>query len=208
MVARNGPRNGCAATRETAGMKAAILVFGAALLLTGCGKNDKAATGPMTAEQVASKMDEVKLEPGEWEATQEILDVQMTGLPKDAPANAMKQMVGQKNTVKHCITPEQAAKPGADFLAAQKDAKCAYANMDMNNGIISGTMTCSAPNNPKAVMKMMLKGTYQPTSYAMAMEMQSEGMGGGMGMTMKIKSEGKRIGDCPAGAATTPKAGD
>ena len=92
-------------------MKAAILICGTALLLSGCGKNDKAATGPMTAEQVASKMNEVKLEPGEWEATQEILDVQMTGLPKDAPANAMKQMVGQKNTVKHCITPNKRSSP-------------------------------------------------------------------------------------------------
>lgn len=188
-------------------MKAGLLVCGAALLLSGCGKNDKAASGPMTAEQVASKMNEVKLEPGEWEATQEIVDVQMTGLPKDAPASAMQQMVGQKNTVKHCITPEQAAKPGADFLAAQKDAKCTYANMDMTGGTINGAMTCSAPGNPKAVMKMTLKGTYQPASYAMAMEMQSEGMQQGMGMTMKIKSQGKRIGDCPAGAATAPKAG-
>ncbi|MGK2909303.1 MAG: DUF3617 domain-containing protein [Sphingobium sp.] len=185
-------------------MKAAIMVCSAALLLSGCGKNDKAASGPMTAEQVAKKMDTVKIEPGEWEATQEIVDVQMTGLPKDAPANAMKQMIGQKNTIKHCITPEQAAKPGADFLAAQKDAKCTYENMDMSGGTINGTMSCSAPNSPKAVMKMTLRGTYQPSTYAMAMEMESQGMQGGMGMTMKLKSSGKRIGDCPASAA--PKA--
>jgi len=185
-------------------MKAMILMGCAALLLTACDK--KAATGPMSAEQVADKMDSVKLEPGEWEATQEILDVQMTGLPEGAPAGAMKQMIGQKNTVKHCITPEQAAKPGADFLAAQKDAKCTYANMDMSDGVINGAMTCAAPDNPKAVMKMTLNGTYQPASYAMAMEMQSQGMQGGMGMTMKIKSQGKRIGDCPAGREATPKA--
>ncbi|MDX3910268.1 MAG: DUF3617 domain-containing protein [Sphingobium sp.] len=180
-------------------MKTTILLCGAALFLVGCDKT--AETGPMTAEQVADKMDSVKLEPGQWEATQEIVDVQMTGLPEGSPAGAMKQMIGQKNTVKHCITPEQAAKPGADFLAAQKDAKCTYADMDMNNGTINGAMTCSAPGNPKAVMKMTLQGTYQPASYAVAMEMQSEGMQQGMGMTMKIKSQGKRIGDCPAGSA-------
>lgn len=188
-------------------MKAAILLCGTALLLGGCGKNDTTASGPLSAEQVAKKMDSVKLEPGEWEATQEILDVQMTGLPKDAPANAMKQMIGQKNTIKHCITPEQAANPGADFLSAQKDAKCTYTNMDMSGGTINGAMTCGAPNNPKAVMKMTLKGTYQPASYAMAMEMESQGMQGGMAMKMKIKSSGKRIGDCPAGGSATPKAG-
>jgi hypothetical protein len=199
MVPPETRRNDCAATGEQRAMKTAISLCGAALLLVGCDK--KAETGPMTAEQVADKMDSVKLEPGEWEATQEILDVQMTGLPEGSPAGAMKQMIGQKNTVKHCITPEQAAKPGADFLAAQKDAKCTYANMDMNNGTINGAMTCAAPGNPKAVMKMTLQGTYQPASYAMAMEMQSEGMQPGMGMTMKIKSQGKRIGDCPAGSA-------
>ncbi|GLI96624.1 DUF3617 domain-containing protein [Sphingobium sp. BS19] len=185
-------------------MKAAIFICGTALLLTGC---DKKETGPMSAEQVAEKMDSVKLEPGEWEATQEIVDVKMTGLPKGMPAEAMQQMIGKKNTIKHCVTPEMAANPSADFLAAQKDANCTYENMDMSGGTINGKMTCAAPNNTKAVMKMTLKGTYLPASYAMDMTMESQGMGEGMRMNMQMKSSGKRIGACPAGSETAPKAG-
>ncbi|WP_164847347.1 DUF3617 domain-containing protein [Sphingobium algorifonticola] len=187
-------------------MKTVIVMGCAALMLAGCDKGaEQAATGPMSAKQVADAMDSVKLEPGEWEATQEIVDVKMTGVPEGMPAEAMKQMIGQKNTVKHCVTPEQAANPGADFLAAQKDAKCTYSDMRMAGGTIKGAMTCSPPDNPKATMKMTMNGTYLPASYAMAMETELTGMPNGMAMQMKMKTSGKRIGACPEGSGTDAK---
>lgn len=187
-------------------MKTAIVMGCAALLLAGCDKGaEKSASGPMSAKEVADAMDSVKLEPGEWEATQEIIDVKMTGVPEGMPAGAMQQMIGQKNTVKHCVTPEQAANPGADFLAAQKDSKCTYDDMQMSGGVIKGAMSCSPPGNPKAVMKMTMNGTYLPASYAMAMETNLSGMPNGMAMQMKMKTSGKRIGPCAAGSEKGPR---
>lgn len=180
-------------------MKTQFLASAVLLLaLSACGKKadgDK----PITAEQVAKTIDSVKLRPGEWEATQQIVDAKMTGLPKDAPADAMAGMIGKVNVIRHCITPEQAANPSADFLAAQKDAKCTYTNMDMSGGAIKAEMSCAVPGQPNAKMSMAMTGTYGPASYAMDMSMTSAGMPNGMGMTMKMKTAAKRVGDCPPG---------
>ncbi|MGV3770245.1 MAG: DUF3617 domain-containing protein [Sphingobium phenoxybenzoativorans] len=180
-------------------MKAAYLISAAAavLALSACGKSPEKG-GNITAEDVAEKMSSVKLEAGQWEATQEIVDVQMTGLPEGAP-DAAKAMIGHKTSFKHCITPEQAEKPSADFLAAQKDAKCTYSNMEMAGGTIIAATTCQIPQQPGAEMKMAMQGTYMPDHYAIAIDVDSSGMANGMGMKMKMKSSGKRIGDCPAG---------
>jgi hypothetical protein len=188
-----------ARSQENRPMKAAFLLPTAAALLalSACDKMP-GKSGEVSPDDVASKMNSVKLLPGEWEATQQITDVKMTGLPQGAPDPA-KAMTGHISTYKHCITPEQAAKPSADFLAAQKDAKCTYSNMDFAGGAISAAMTCQMPQQPGTVMKMAMKGTYMPDHYAIAMDVDSSGMANGVGMMMKMKSTGKRIGDCPAG---------
>jgi hypothetical protein len=185
--------------QENSPMKAAFLLTASAVLisLSACGKAPEKG-GNITAEDVAEKMSSVKLTPGQWEATQEVIDVKMTGLPEGAP-DVAKAMVGHKTTVKHCITPEQAEKPSADFLAAQKDAKCTYSNMEMAGGTITAATNCQIPQQPGATMKMAMKGTYMPDHYAIAIDVDSSGMANGMGMTMKMKSSGKRIGECPPG---------
>jgi hypothetical protein len=185
-------------------MKALFLLSTATALLalSACGKSDEKAAGAgtnMSASQVAEKINDIKLQPGEWEATQEIVDVKMTGAPKGVSPDIVKAMLGRKTSVKHCITPEQAANPNADFLAAQKDVKCAYSKMDMSGGKIAGAMSCAAPGQQKSGMKMAMTGTYLPDHYAIDMQVETAGMNDGMGMIMKMKSAGKRIGDCPAG---------
>jgi hypothetical protein len=185
--------------QEADAMKTLFLASAAMLLaLSACGKNADSGQ-PITAEQVAKTIDSVKLQPGEWEAKQQIIDAKMTGLPPGAPADAMASMIGKVNTIRHCITPEQAANPSADFLAAQKDSKCTYANMDMTGGTIKADMSCAVPGQPKAKMTMTMSGTYGPDNYAMDMSMTSTGTPNGMGMAIKMKSAAKRVGDCPPG---------
>ena len=165
----------------------------ALLLLAACGSSDK--DREQSPEEVANEMSAVKLRPGQWEATNEILTATAPGIPPEA----LRQMVGQKTSVSNCVTPEQAANPSANFLSAQKDSKCSYQDFSMKGGRMSGTMTCSGPAMPgKMVMKM--EGTYQPTSYAMNMDMGTEGLPGGMNMTVKARTIGRRIGPCTEGA--------
>lgn len=181
-----------------------IILSGAALLaLSACGKSDdKAASGNQSAQEVASELKKVSLEPGEWETTQEIVDVSMEGAPKDMPSGMIDAMKGQKNVVKTCITPEQAEKPDADFLTAQKDNKCTYSGFEMSGGTVKGSITCPAEGG--GTMNASIEGIYTANSYATNMEMVAAGLGGmpgaapgGMSMHMKMKVTGKRIGECP-----------
>ena len=111
------------------------------------------------------------------------------------PPEALRQMVGQNTSVSNCVTPEQAARPSANFLAAQKDSNCTYRDFSMKSGRMTGTMSCAAPGMPGS-MVMTMEGSYRPTSYEMKMDMQSSGMPGGMNMKIRARTTGKRIGDC------------
>ncbi len=161
----------------------------AALAIASCGNSGKG--GQQTAEEVAEEMSALKLEPGQWEATTEILSANAPGLPPEA----LRQMVGQKQTVSNCVTPEQAAKPSANFLAGQKNSDCAYQDFSMDGGRMNGTMTCTGSEMP-GEMVMNMEGSYNPRSYDMNMSMEAEGMPGGMDMIVKARTTGRRIGSC------------
>jgi hypothetical protein len=171
------------------------LLFPLALagILAACGSEPGTKTENMTAEEVADELSEMKIEPGQWEATNEILSVNAVGVPADA----LKGMIGQKTTVSNCITPEQAAKPSANFLAAQKDSNCTYQDWRMDDGEMTGVMTCQGGGMPgKVVMKMA--GSYGPTAYDLDMDMNSSQLPGGLTMTIKAKTTGRRVGECTA----------
>lgn len=158
------------------------------LALAACGSEPK---GDMSPEEVADELSQMKIRPGQWEATNEVLSSEAPGLP----AEAIRRMVGRKTSVSNCITPEQASKPSANFLAAQKDGKCTYQDWSMDDGEMRGTMTCQGPDLPgRAVMKMA--GTYGEESYDMTMETAVSGLPNGMSMTVTARTSGKRTGDC------------
>lgn len=186
-----------------ASMKATALILSTAALiaLSACSKQaqtDQDVGQTMDANALAERVDALKLAPGEWEATTEVLDVNVEGLPPGVPADAMTRMIGQRTTFKHCITPAQAEKPSADFLAGQKDANCSIKKFDMTKGNVTADMNCAVPQQQNANMNIRMEGTYLPESYDMDMNVLTEGMSNGLTMTMKMKNSGKRIGDCPA----------
>jgi hypothetical protein len=168
----------------------APLLAAAVLACTGCGKSKQSN---MTAEEVAEELKEMKIEPGQWQATNEIVDVKAPGLT----AEVLGQMVGRKTSVSNCITPEQAAKPSANFLAAQQNNKCTYQDWSMENGRMTGAMTCSGGGMPGQVA-MTMAGRYGPTAYDLDMNMKTTGLPGGMAMTVRAKTTGRRTGECTA----------
>lgn len=178
-------------------MKKILMSVAAVTLLVGCSSNEADADGDgnISADEVAKVMNEVTLEPGEWENTVEIVDVKIEGLPEGAPANMMDAM--KTTTVsKSCITEEQAKNPGAEFFAAQEQTSCKVKKFDMSGGAISSEMSCANAGTP-GEMTMAMTGQYGPSSYDMTMKMN--GGAGGMKMDITAKSNGKRIGECPAG---------
>jgi Protein of unknown function (DUF3617) len=171
-------------------MKTRLFATMLILAVAGCGGEEK--QGNMSAEEVADELAAMKINPGQWEATNEILSATAPGMPKEVT----KQML-TKSVVRNCITPEQAANPDANFLAAQKNSNCTYQDWSMSGGKMSGTMTCTGEGMPGA-MVMNMKGEYAPTSYQMDMTMKTSGMPGGMDMTVTSRTSGRRVGECPA----------
>jgi hypothetical protein len=170
-----------------------LLGCAALLALASCGKGDGNGR-QQSAREVAKEMSAMKMEPGQWEATNEILSASAPGLPK----GALDRMVGQKTTVSNCVTPEQAQRPSANFLAAQKNSDCTYQDFSMEDGRVTGTMTCKGGETQgKMVMKM--EGRYDPRSYELNMEMNASDMAEGMAMTVKARTTGHRVGECKAG---------
>ncbi len=169
-------------------VKQPLIVCVAALATAACGNPGK---GGQTAEEVAEEMSALKLEAGQWEATTEILSASAPALPPEA----LRQMVGQKQTVSNCVTPEQAAKPSANFLAGQKNSDCTYQDFSMEGGRMSGTMTCTGSGMP-GKMVMNMEGSYDPRSYDMNMSMEAGGLPGGMNITVKARTTGRRVGTC------------
>ena len=142
-------------------------------------------------------MNEVSLEPGEWENTVEILDVEIEGMPNGAPAGLIENMKSQKTTSKSCMSEEQAKNPGAEFFSAQKEFDCEVKKFNMSGGAIDSEMSCTNMNQGAGQMTMAMTGQYGPSSYDMTLSMD----GGAAGVNMKItaKNSGKRIGACTAG---------
>lgn len=175
-------------------MKKMFLSAAAVALIAGCSGNgaDADGDGEITAEEVAKEMNQVTLEPGEWENTVEIVDVKIEG----APAGMVDSMKGEKTVTKTCITEEQAKDPGAEFFAAQEQTDCKIKKFDMSGGAIDSQMSCSNVGAP-GDMNMAMTGQYGPSSYEMTMTM--DGGAGGMKMNITAKNNGKRIGSCPTG---------
>ena len=177
-----------------------LLVSVAVLSLIG-GCSDKGADhdgdGKITADEVAEEMNTVRLEPGEWENTVEIVDVKVDGLPEGVSSGVMDSMKGKVTTSKSCITKDEADNPGAQFFAAQEKTNCEVKKFDMSGGAVSSEMSCSNMGGAPGNMTMAMDGQYGPSSYDMTMKMN--GGASGMKMDISAKSSGKRIGDCPAG---------
>jgi hypothetical protein len=163
----------------------------ALLLLAACGGQETDEPRNMSAEEVAETLSGMKIEAGQWEATNEIVSATAPGMPGDV----MKQMIGQKTTVSNCITPEQAQKPSANFLAAQQNNNCTYQNWVMQGGRMSGTMICQGGAMPGRVV-MQMDGNYAPTQYQLNMDMNTSGLPNGMTMNIKAKTTGRRVGEC------------
>jgi hypothetical protein len=149
----------------------------------------------MSMEDMAKSAQSMGLKPGTWKVRVEVADIQMKGMPggqEQAIADAMKKRMGSQE-IMSCITPEQAAKPSADILAAQKQANCTYANSAIAGGRIHAEMTCKPQGGAAGTMTAVMDGSYAPDRYSMTMDMDTAGENG-MGMTMKSSTTGQWVG--------------
>ena len=168
---------------------AAVLTAAAAAApLSACGDG---AERNMSEAEVAGELATMRVAPGLWELTSEVVEVRAPDLPREV----RNRMVGPRSRLRHCITPEQAARPSANFLAARREPGCAYRAFSVRDGRIEGTMACPDAN-------ATMRGRYGPQAYDMRMAMESPVPGGdGAVMTLDVRARGRRIGPCPEGGS-------
>ena len=119
-----------------------------------------------------------QIQPGMWETSSTTKMAQMPDLP---PAIAERLMKGRTVTVRHCVTPEDAAKGPRQLLTEQKS--CAIDHYDMKGGRFDAKMTCSG-------MTITSTGSYTPAS------MTGDSQVSGNGVNMSAHVESRRTGSC------------
>jgi len=161
--------------------------------------DDAVASEPISKKEIAAESKLIKFSPGEWENKVAIVDVKFdeSKLPpgsKGTTGAIVKEMIGQVQTSKNCLTKEQAKKPGADFLAGTENDDCTYKKLDLSGGKINANIACKGKEAGQRG-DIKLTGSYTPTSYdmQMAMVMNSPQTGS---MTIKAINSAKRIGEC------------
>lgn len=176
-------------------MRGGGLALAAAISLAGCSEAPESRN--MSVNEVAAELANVRISPGLWESTSEVLNVTAPNLPREV----QNRMKGPSTTTRHCITPEQASRPDANFLATRQD-NCAYRDFTMRAGRMQGTMVCSGDGMPGETTATM-NGQYGSESYDMRMRMEMAGPADST-MTIETRASGRRLGDCPPEGASEP----
>ncbi len=156
-------------------------------LLAGCGGEPR---GEMSANDVAAELETLTIDPGLWQVASEVTAVSAPNLP----IAARDDMIGPRGRGQACLTPEEAARPSARFLAGRGGDRCVYADFAMDGGRMTGTMRCTEPDGGETLARMT--GDYRQESYRLDMVIETPGPDGAT-MRIETRTTGRRIGDCP-----------
>ncbi|HEU0284041.1 MAG TPA: DUF3617 domain-containing protein [Sphingomicrobium sp.] len=173
------------------------LWLAALAFLAACGSGDSVEMENASVSEVAREMgkanDAVFVNPGQWEQTATLLEVDAPGIPEQY-REAMKKQMGQSQVHRTCLTPEQTKNPREDFFTGA-DKNCRYEHFKWGGGKIDMKLLCT---HEQATQTMEMSGTYEPDTYQMAMSVASKGGSPMESMTMKMKVDAKRVGECNA----------
>lgn len=170
-----------------------LCVLAAMVTLSACGgQSDTVEAENESVESVAAKVadSDLRPRPGQWESTMQIESLEMPGLDPQMQ-DMMKQQMGRAQTFTSCLTPEQAARPDAEFFQPG-ESDCTYEKFSMGGGEIDSVMTCAGNG---AMQTMTMTGTYSEESYAMNLTAEGE-MEQGQPMSMAMTVKSRRVGEC------------
>ena len=172
------------------------LILASCAMLAACNsepevKMENASIGDVAQEMRKQGSEVAFINPGRWQQTVTMIDVDAPGMPPEAKA-MMQQAMGEAQVHDVCLSPEQAKSPREDFFTGT-DKNCRYEHFNWGGGKIDLKLNCKHPN---ATQTMVLVGDYEPNSYTMTMTATNVGGGPAEQMVMKMKVDAKRTGDC------------
>ncbi len=159
-------------------------------LLAGC---EGRQHGDVSVNDVAAQLNALTIAPGLWEVTSEVIAVSAPNLPIEA----RDRMIGPRGGGRACLTPDDAARPSASFLAGRGGNGCAYADFAMDGGRLTGTMRCAEPDGTETLARMT--GDYRRDGYRLDMTIDTP-LPDGARMRIETRTTGRHLGDCPAEA--------
>ena len=120
----------------------------AAIALAGCDRhevNEVNASVDDVANALAEAGPSVRLQPGRWETSGEIVALDAPGMPPQAQDMMKKQMTANAGRVAVCLRQEDVEKPNAGFFGQTSD-DCRFDHYRMDRGSIDARMTCPSPS--------------------------------------------------------------
>ncbi len=143
------------------------------------------------------------LQPGQWEMTTRMTNIEVPGVPP-AQAEAMRSaMANQAQTQSRCITAEEAANPARGMVNPTGEAAgCTFTDQTFAGGVIKVSGSCPAPGG-QGTVRTSLDGSYTPTTMEarISAEVQA-GPGAPPGVPQTVRMSGtmtsRRTGDCAA----------
>lgn len=135
------------------------------------------------------------LQPGNWELTTKMTDIELPGQPPAMAAQMKQAMTAQAQTQTRCITPAEAANPGGSLANPGGNAQgCTFSKQTFAGGAIDVAGSCPGPAG--GTLQTTLAGTYTATEMNATITANVEG--GPQPMRMRGTLTGRRTGDCPS----------
>lgn len=167
---------------------AAVLTLAVAIALTGCSKEKEAPAGEKGAAAPDVTAQTIGLKPGQYEATVEMLELDIPGMPAGMAKEMAKRTSAPKVT--YCVTAKDAAQSVKDMIGKAQTGTCEFKKYDISGGRISTEMACKNPTGSAGTIKT--EGTITSEG------METTGEIDFPEMKAKTRSTFRRVGDCPA----------
>ena len=129
------------------------------------------------------------VQPGRWESTTQIVEIEAPGLPPQAA----QMMKGRSMKFNYCVTPEDAADGPKKMLeqSQKSNGECKMLKYEISGNRMDAEMQCSSKDMGTSRITML--GEFSETAYNVDMSMSSNG-GPFQRMVSSIKA--KRLGAC------------
>jgi hypothetical protein len=161
------------------------------LLAAACGGNG--AEPEMSANEVAATLQSMRIAPGQWRTSRVVTGATGPNMPRQV----QQAMLRGRDIGQHCITPAEADRPAASFLARQGASQCRYYGFSYAGGRMQGMMRCTGGGMP-GMMETRIDGHYAPDRMDVTMTMNATGQPRGADATITTRITGHRVGACPA----------
>ena len=158
-----------------------------ALSLAACNRDEPAAEGALTGEEVAGIADNgTALQPGEYSASQELIEIDAPGASEQMLADMRAAFAeGADEPQLLCVTEGMTRE---QWLSALAQSNCTLANLTAEGGSIEGAMSCNAEEGLNG--RVEFAGTMQENASDLAMTTSIPMQSGEARVRFSVRSQG------------------